>query len=306
MGVSCSCEMKDDDDNRKRPVNNNQGNSNNGNNFQEITFNPYFGKNEFQIINRSSLDQAKKDAKTQGKVLLLFFGRITCGNCKQMLPIFDRLVNEKYSTKTCFIKIDMDNSPEIVWDDVTDNNRQLPWIKAYTNMSFIGIAYELDDNGLDNLIQLAIDALSSNNQNDNQTNQIIPQFNQNKKGFEFLFRGSYLVLQSENDLKDAISKANLEYKALFLNFSKEDDETSAKMALLFDKVAGKYSSQAISAICNANQYVNVLQSAYKGDISKSEFPIIQTYSNGQKFEESTGDNQLLDEMLNTAIAAIVR
>jgi thiol-disulfide isomerase/thioredoxin len=385
--MSCSCETKDDQTKKPSSIPNGNPNNPQTNQTRAVTYNPHLANSEFQILNKTHFEQAKKDAGLQGKVLLAFFGRITDTKCKEMLPVLSRLITEKYATQACSLKIDCDNSPEIINEDVRELNKEYPWIKAYANLNFAGIVYEKDENGLETLIQQAIVLLSNsinvnNNNNNNYQSQnqanvaqnnnnnyqsqsnvaqnnnnnyqsqanvaqnyqsenqrnipnvaqnnnnngIVAQNNNNNESnnqehqlkeskynddavvnyqFKSFFQGNYLNLQSVQDLNNAISKSLAEQKALFVNFSQED-QNSEKIASIFENVAQKYASNSISAICNAGMYREVVQSAFEGDSSNAFFPIIQAYTNGKKFDESQGQGEKLDEMLNNAIAAIVK
>ncbi len=101
MGVSCSCETKDD----HRENKNNNYNPLAVTQPQPIGYNPNLNKNEYQIMNKTTFEQTKKDAVLQGRILVALFGRITDSRCKEYVPALVSFVLQKYPNQTCTILI---------------------------------------------------------------------------------------------------------------------------------------------------------------------------------------------------------
>jgi hypothetical protein len=312
MGMSCSCENKDD---TKKP----EGNASQGGTQQvqnkPISYNPNLANSDFQIMNRGQLEQAKKDAGLAVKVLVILFGRITDSKCKEVIPGLNRLINEKYSTQSCSLKIDCDNSQEILKDDVTETSRQYPWIKVYANLTFIGIVFENDEVALEALIQQGIVALTNGNGNNNNNNAQVNQPNEVPEQsnnvpiveprvykFSNFFQGSYTVLQSAQDLNDAISKSLAEKKVLLINFSLED-ETGERFAPIFENAVNAHSVDVSAAICNASVNTEVVSAA---KFTSSSYPVVQTYTNGTRHQEAQGEQPDLETLISNAIASVIK
>jgi len=336
MGVSCSCETKDD----YRENKNNNYNPLAATQPQPIGYNPNLNKNEYQIMNKTTFEQTKKDAFLQGKILVALFGRMTDSKCKEVVPALVSFVLQKYPNQTCTVMIDCDNSQEILKDDISEQDKDFPWTKVYSNVDFMGVVYDRDETGLEKLIQEGIIKLSASKNNNNSANQMNELNNNNinneignqeksennnkekeefinndqpieqkidarQFNFESFFKGNHVNLKTSDDLKGAIEKSLAEQKVLFVNFSKED-ELSEKIAASFELAAEKYSADIITAICNAVLYEEVVQSALEGGTTNISFPFIRTYVNGKMWEDCFGESKNLEMMLDYAIAAIVK